>query len=226
MRDRSKLAALPMAMASGVVFVLAFALRLLVPLTSRGLVGNYSYDAGVYYSSGAALVHGRLPYRDFILLHPPGIALAVAPAAWIGRLTTDHIGFAVAALEFIALGAASAVLVVLVARGLGAGIRAATVGGLFYAAWFLSIRAEYVSRLEPLGNFLLLCGLLAFTRIEGKHSRRAALLCGAALGAAVSVKVWYGVPLLVVLGFLLVQRRRRDAVRTALGGTAAVVVIC
>ena len=36
-----------------VVFIVAFGLRLLVPLTSRGLVGNYSYDASVYYSAGA-----------------------------------------------------------------------------------------------------------------------------------------------------------------------------
>ncbi len=213
-------------LSSGVVFLIAFVLRLLVPLTSRGLVGNYSYDAGVYYSAGAALVHGRLPYRDFILLHPPGVALAAAPAAWIGRLTTDHIGFAVAALEFMALGAASAALVVVVARGLGAGRRASIAGGLFYAAWFLSVRAEYLSRLEPLGNFLLLCGLAAYTRIGGEHSRRAALLCGAALGAAVSVKVWYAVPLVVVLAFLLARHRRGDTVRAALGAVAAAVVIC
>jgi hypothetical protein len=226
LREESKLAGLPTAVASGVVFFVAFGLRLLVPLTSRGLVGNYSYDAGVYYSAGAALVHGRLPYRDFILLHPPGVALAVAPAAWIGRLTTDHIGFAAAALEFTAFGAAAAVLVVVVARGLGAGRGAATAGGLFYALWFLSVRAEYVSRLEPLGNFLLLCGLLAYVGIGGEHSRRWALLCGVGLGAAVSVKIWYAVPLAVVLCFLLARHRPRDAARAALGAAGAVVLIC
>ncbi len=111
-----------------VVFSVAFALRLLVPLTSRGLVGNYSYDASVYYSAGAALVHGRMPYRDFTLLHPPGVVLSVAPAAWTGRLTSDHTGFALAMLQFAALGGASAVLVVVVARGLGAGGRQPLVG--------------------------------------------------------------------------------------------------
>jgi hypothetical protein len=94
-----------------IVFFVAFGLRLLVPLTSRGLVGNYSYDASVHYSAGAAVVHGRVPYRDFILLHPPGVVLAVAPAAWIGLLTSDRTGYALATLEFAALGATSAVLV-------------------------------------------------------------------------------------------------------------------
>ncbi|HEV2088896.1 MAG TPA: hypothetical protein VGR21_11355 [Cryptosporangiaceae bacterium] len=208
------------------LFVVAFGLRLLVPLTARGLVGNYSYDASVYYSAGAALVHGRVPYRDFIMLHPPGVLLAVAPAAWVGRLTTDRTGFALAMLEFTALGAASAVLVVVVARGLGVGWPAATAGGLFYAMWFLSVRNEYLSRLEPLGNLLVLCGLAGYVGIGGRHSRRSAVLCGAALGAATSVKIWYAIPLAVVLCFLMAHRRPSDAGRVVLGAVAAVFVIC
>ena len=209
-----------------VVFCVAFGLRLLVPLTSRGLVGNYSYDASVYYSAGAALVHGRAPYRDFILLHPPGVALAVAPAAWIGRLTSDRTGFALATLGFTALGAASAVLVAVVARRLGVGWRAATAGGVFYAMWFLSVRNEYLSRLEPLGNLLVLCGLVGYAGIGGRHSRRSAVLCGAGLGAATSVKLWYAVPLAVVLCFLVARRRLGDAGLAVLGAVAAVVLIC
>ena len=209
-----------------VVFGVAFGLRLLVPLTSRGLVGNYSYDAGVYYSAAAALVSGRLPYQDFILLHPPGVALALAPAAWVGRLTSDHTGFALAALQFTALGAASAVLVVVVARRAGVGWGSATAGGLFYAMWFLSVRNEFVSRLEPLGNFLLLCGLVGYTGIGGRHSRRSALLGGVALGAAMAVKLWYAAPLAVVVGFLVARRRLPDAGRVVAGAAAAMVVVC
>lgn len=209
-----------------VLFVLAFGLRLLVPLTTRGLVGNYSYDASVYYSAGAALVHGRVPYRDFIMLHPPGVLMAVAPAAWIGRLTSDRTGFALAMLAFTALGAASAVLVVVVARRLGIGWRAATAGGLFYAMWFLSVRNEYLIRLEPLGNLLVLCGIVGYAGIGGRHSKRSAVLCGAGLGAATSVKIWYAVPLAVVLCFLIAHRRPGDAGRVVLGAGAAVVLIC
>jgi alpha-1,2-mannosyltransferase len=208
------------------VFAVAFGLRLLVPLTGRGLVGNYSYDASVYYSAGAALVHGRVPYRDFILLHPPGAMLAATPAAWIGRLTSDHTGFALAMLEFTVLGATSAVLVVVVARGLGVGWRGAVVGGLFYAMWLPSVRNEYLSRLEPLGNFLLLCGLVGFVGIGGPHSRRSAVICGVGLGAAISVKLWYGAPMAVVVCFLLARRRPRDAGRVVLGAAAVVLLVC
>ena len=209
-----------------VVFVVAVGLRLLVPLTSRGLVGNYSYDASVYYSAGAALVHGRVPYDDFILMHPPGAMLAAAPSAWIGRLTSDHMGFALASLEFTLFGGASAVLVVVVARGLGVGWRAAIAGGLFYAMWFPSVRNEYLIRLEPLGNFLLLCGLVGYVGIGGQRSRRSALLCGAGLGAAASVKIWYAAPLAVVLCFLVARRRPGDAGRAVLGAVGAVVLTC
>jgi alpha-1,2-mannosyltransferase len=209
-----------------VVLCVAFVLRLLVPLTNGGLVGNYSYDASVYYSAGAALVRGRVPYRDFILLHPPGVALATAPAAIIGRLTSDRTGFALAMLLFTALGAACAVLVVLVARRLGVGWRAAVAGGLFYAMWFPSVRNEYLSRLEPLGNFLLLCGLVAYAGIGDRHSKRSAVLCGVALGAAASVKIWYAVPLAVLLCFLVARRRLGDAGRAVLGAVAGVALIC
>ena len=48
---------------------------------------DYGYDAGVYYSAADALIHGRTPYRDFLLLHPPGLMLTLTPFAAIGRLS-------------------------------------------------------------------------------------------------------------------------------------------
>src|SRR6266508_2580236 len=185
------------------LFCVALVLRLLVPLTTGGLAGAFGYDASVYYASGAALVHARVPYRDFILLHPPGAVLATAPAAWVGSLTSDQAGFAVVTMLFAAAGAANAVLVAAIARRLGLSRGASMVGGLFYAVWFGAVHAEYQSRLEPLANFLLLCGLLGYAGIGRRHGRRAAILCGAGLGAAACVKVWYAVPLAVVVGWLL-----------------------
>jgi len=209
------------------LFGVALVLRLLVPLTTGGLAGAFGYDASVYYASGAALVHARVPYRDFILLHPPGAMLATAPAAWVGSLTNDQAGFAVVTMLFAAAGAANAVLVAAIARRLGLSRGASMVGGLFYAVWFGAVHAEYQSRLEPLANFLLLCGLLGYAGIGRRHGRRAAILCGAGLGAAACVKVWYAVPLAVVVGWLLVVHRRRWAAgRVALGAVAAITVIC
>jgi MFS family permease len=45
------------------------------------------YDDGVYVAAAANFVRGTLPYRDFTLVHPPGIVLALAPVAWLSPAT-------------------------------------------------------------------------------------------------------------------------------------------
>ena len=54
-------------------------------LHGAGLTSDLGYDPGVYFAAADGLVHGRVPYRDFVLLHPPGIMLAVAPFALATR---------------------------------------------------------------------------------------------------------------------------------------------
>jgi hypothetical protein len=208
------------------VFVLAAAARLAVVLTSGGFGGNYGYDTGVYYAAGDALVHGRVPYRDFVLLHPPGLMLTLAPFGWLGRVTTDHAGFVAACLAFTALGAVNAVLVVRVARRMGVEPWPALLGGGFYALWYGAIRAEYLPRLEPLGNFLLLAGLLALLAAADSRRSWPAVAGGAALGAAASVKIWWAAPMLLVLAWQLTgDRRWRRLALPAAGAAAALVLI-
>ena len=48
---------------------IAFAFRLIPVLRGGGLFGFGNYDDGVYYAAATGLVHGRLPYLDFLLLH-------------------------------------------------------------------------------------------------------------------------------------------------------------
>jgi alpha-1,2-mannosyltransferase len=207
------------------VFVIALAVRVSVVLRSGGFNGNYGYDAGVYYSAAAALIHGRVPYRDFVLLHPPGIMLALSPAAWVGRITTDHIGFASANLGFSTIGAVNAALVVLVARRLGLGVRSAAVGGLFYALWFGSAGAEFLARLEPLGNLFLLVGLAVVLTARGRQDWLLAV-GGAALGVASSVKIWFAVPLVIVAIWVAIERRStRPVVMYLVGGLVALLVV-
>ena len=209
-----------------VVFVLAVAARLVVVVTSGGFGGNYGYDAGVYYAAGDALVHGRVPYRDFVLLHPPGLMLVLAPFGWLGRVTSDHAGFVTASLAFSALGAVNAVLVVRVARTMGVASWPALLGGGFYALWYGAIRAEYLPRLEPLGNFLLLAGLLALLTAARSGRRWPAVAGGFALGAAASVKIWWVVPMLLVVAWRLgVDRRRPRTAALPVAGAAAALVL-
>lgn len=213
-----------------VVFAVAVAARLIPVIRAGGFNGNCGYDAAVYYAGSSALLHGRMPYRDFVLLHPPGILLADAPFAELGRLTTDHTGFAAAAVAAIALGGVNAVLVMRIARRLGLDRPAVIVGGLVYALWFGSITAEYLPRLEPVGNLLVLTGALALlaARAERRDPWHRWLLpaaAGSAFGAALSVKLWWAVPLGVVLAWIVVVEHRYRTALVTLGGAVVAALI-
>lgn len=209
-----------------IVFVVAFAARLAPVLASGGLGGNFSYDPGVYYAAADALTFGRLPYRDFVLLHPPGIMLALSPFAALGRITSDHTGFMAAQVGFMLLGAVNAVLVVRVARRFAVPSGAALTGGLFYAVWLGSVNAEDVARLGALGAFAFLCGLLAVSSARPAGARTRFLLAGLAFGAAASTKIWWAAPVLVVLGWhALGPERRGRALPLASGILLALLVI-
>lgn len=206
------------------VGTLAFLARLLPVLRGGGLDGVLAYDDGVYFAAAEALVFGRLPYRDFVLLHPPGIALALAPFAGLARATGDEdSALALARLVFMAVGALNAVLVLRIGwrrLGLGAGLA----GGVFYAIWGPALYAERTALLEPLVNLGLLSGL-ALLGGPPFRSRRRTVAAGVALGLATAVKIWAVVPAVVLLGWVLL-RSRPAAVRLVLGGVGGAAVVC
>jgi hypothetical protein len=212
------------------VFAVALATRTIVVARAAGFNAWHGYDESVYYAASAALLHGRVPYHDFVLLHPPVVMLALLPAALLGHWTSDQTGFLAANVGFSVIGAINAVLVVVVARRLGLDTRAATIGGLLYAVWFAPVVAEHSARLEPLGNLVLLLALLALVRAlaEDRAPRRRLLMftAGALFATAANVKIWFVVPLVVALGWVLVvHRHRRAAAQVAIGALAAGAVI-
>lgn len=202
---------------------LAFAVRLASVLRGGGLFGVSDYDGAVYFTGADSLIFGRVPYRDFVLLHPPGILIVLAPFAALGRLTSDPTGFAVARVFFMFLGAVNALLLTRLAGRLG--LVAAAVAGLFYASWYPSMYAERTTLLEPLGTTALLIALLILftTRpIPG----RGELLAGAVLGLAAAVKIWGVIPLLVVVLWQLHAKGWRASSRVAAGAVISTVVVC
>ncbi len=215
------------------VVLLAFAARLVPMLAGGGLGGIGGYDDGVYYTAAASLAHGRLPYQDFLLLHPPGILLVLAPFAWLGSHTSDAAGFAVARVAFMLIGALNAALVVVLLRRYGP--TAAAVGGIFYALFYPAVYAERSTLLEPLGTLALLVALLLLGRATKATQAGQATdatgdagigwrcyAAGAALGAGVAVKIWYVVAVLVLVAVV----RGAARWRVLAGAAAAAAAIC
>ena len=209
---------------------LAFLIRLVPVLRGGGLYGLINYDDGVYFGSAVALVHGRIPYRDFLLLHPPGILYILAPFAALGGIVGDATAFATARFGFMVLGAANTGLVVLVASRLGR--RTALFAGLLYAVWQVAANVERTTWLIAPQNSLLLLALLALAGPRGGNlgqppSIRRSAIAGALLGFSFAIQAWGAVPIAVVMGSLLFDRRRRptDRLRPAIafGATAAIV---
>ncbi|MDQ7992995.1 MAG: glycosyltransferase 87 family protein [Propionicimonas sp.] len=205
-----------------VIAVAALCGRLVPVLAGGGLSGRDTYDPYVYYGGAVALSAGRLPYRDFLLLHPPGILLVLQPFAVLGAVAGDAVGMAAARLAFMSMGAASAVLVYQLLRRHGQA--GALVGSGLYAVWFPAFYVERDVRLEAVSSLVLLLGLAAVARLERGRGRRLgwAAGAGALVGFTVVVKVWGVVPLTVLLGWLFVRYGVRAAA-AALAGAAGVI---
>ncbi len=203
MRDRSRDARAAIAIPA--IAALALVCRLYPVLHGGGLKGLDGYDDGVYYSAADAVLSGRVPYRDFVLLHPPGLIYLLTPFAAFGRVVGDPTGWATARVAMMLVGATSAVVVFLILRRFG--WVAAVIGGLLYAVWPPAINGETSTLLECVPNLLLLLALLVLGSRRLAVRPAAQLAAGAALGLGMSIKIWGLVPLLVVVGWQLMFGR-------------------
>src|SRR5579859_1668398 len=194
--------ALPRARGADAVIVaatlVALALRI-YQLTRPGfLTGVDEYDDGVYFGSAVRLIDGVLPYRDFVLVHPPGITLLLAPIALVTRSGATAAGFAAARVLTALAGAAAVPLAGLMVRHRGA-LAAVLVCGIL-AVYPGGINAAHTVLLEPwLVLFCLLGALAVFTGDEVSPSRRRLAWGGVAFGFACAVKLWAVLPAAVVL---------------------------
>ncbi len=202
---------------------LAFAVRLLSVSRGGGLLAWSDYDGVVYYTGADSLIAGRIPYADFVLLHPPGILLVLAPFAALGHLFTDPVGYATARVAFMALGALNAVLLTKLAWRVGP--VAAVVAGVFYAVWNPSMYAERTTLLEPLGSTAVLVALLLLM-LNPRVSSRSYWLAGLAVGLGATVKIWGVVPILMIILWQYWAVGRQAAAKVAGGAIAAVAVVC
>lgn len=203
----------------------AFLARLLPVLSSGGLYAIDQYDAAVYFGAATALLHGELPYRDFLLLHPPGSTLALAPFAALTGVIGESHAWAVARVAMMVLGSLTAVLIT---RLLWPVSRIGSVlGGLFYAVFLPAVTIEVTTRLEPLAAVSLV-GALVLLGVENPRSLppRPILLAGALVGFATTMKIWGVVALAVLAVYLLVAAGMRRAGLYLAGAAVTITTVC
>jgi hypothetical protein len=189
------------------------------------LLGVTEYDDGVNFGNALRLVSGVVPYRDFVVVQPPGGMLLMTPAALLAKLTGSAWGMGGARLVTAGADTACVALLGLLVRHRG--VIAVGVAAGVYAVYPDALVAAHTVMLEPwLNLFCLIGALLVFGGDTMTDDRRMAL-GGAAFGFAAAVKLWALVPLLLV-GLLLLAgpgrlrppgRWRR--LRVLAGGAAA-----
>lgn len=168
----------------------------------RGIIGN---DDGVYLSAVIALWHGEMPYRDYVYLHPPGLIAAMALPVRAFWSADDSTLLAVVRLITIAVGAVNVALVFALLRRWGR--PAAVVAALSYAVWPAIVGSERTMFLDAYTTLGLLISLLAMRR----SGRRFLIVSGAAIGFALTFKLWAGVYVVVLGPMVLARRGIRDA---------------
>ncbi|HEV8274694.1 MAG TPA: hypothetical protein VGQ26_03210 [Streptosporangiaceae bacterium] len=203
--------------ALGTVIIVAtlagLALRLYQLSRPGYLLGITEYDDGTDFGSAVRLVHGALPYRDFIMVQPPGITLLMAPVA-LATKTLGTVSGMAAARVLTALASAAAVpLGGLLTRHRG--LLAVTVTCGILAVYPDSLLAARTVLLEPWLVLGCLLGALAVFDGDRLAGGRRLLWGGLAFGFAGAVKVWAILPVLVIIA--LTARRPRDAARFAVG---------
>lgn len=218
---RTAIPSTPVAALLAAIGVLAVAVRAFLLVRTGGLLGIGEYDDGVYYTAADALVHGRLPYRDFLFLQPPGIALVLAPFAALGAAVGDPVGFGAARVAFLLIGGTNAVLIGVLLRRCGwVGM---IVGGAGYAVFLPAAYPERSTLLEPVGTLGVLLALLLVHRMRtSARPGRLALAAGLVAGFSPTAKIWYVVPLAVIAIGVPGARMR---IRYLLGAAAALVAV-
>ncbi len=215
----------PLVLVALVIAMVAVAARAYPVLAGGGLFGLGNYDDGVHYAAAVAFTSGQLPYRDFLLLHPPGIVLLLSPAAVVGSLFGDPTGMATARVGWWLLGGVNALLVARIALRFGR--PAALVGGFGYALFYPAVYSEHTALLEPPATTCLLVSLLLVRATDPRAvlTSPRLLLAGAVLGFGATLKIWGVVPVLVVVVWLLGGRRVRAATLYLAGAVGICLVV-
>jgi len=190
--------------------LLALLLRLYQLSRPGFLLSVNEYDDGPYFGSAVRLVYGALPYRDFLIVQPPGITLLMIPVALLSKVTGTAWGMAVGRILTSLAGAASVALGGLLVRHRG--VLATVIACGIMAVYPDSIQAVKTVLVEPWLVLFCLIGALAI--FDGDHftTRTRRLVCGGvALGFGGAVEPWAIFPVTIIALLTLRWPRRLAA---------------
>ena len=206
------------------VTLLALGLRCFQIFRTGHLLGVGDYDDGTDFGGALRLIHGIVPYRDFIIVQPPGIVLLMVPAAALSPLIGTAGSIAVAKVLTVAASTAAVVLGGLLVRHRGVFATLVTCGVI--AIYPGSVQAAHTVMLEPWLTVFCLAGAVAvFDRDRLTGSGRRLAWGGAALGFAGAVKVWAIIPAAVIVAACLLGAEPvRRATRFVAGVAAGFLI--
>jgi alpha-1,2-mannosyltransferase len=190
--------------------LLALLLRLYQLSRPGFLLSVNEYDDGPYFGSAVRLVYGALPYRDFLIVQPPGITLLMIPAALLSKVTGTAWGMAVGRILTSLAGAASVALAGLLVRHRGV-LATVIVCGIM-AVYPDSIQAVKTVLVEPW--LVLFCLIGALAMFDGDHfttRTRRLVWGGVALGFGGAVEPWAVFPVIIIALLTLRWPRRLAA---------------
>jgi hypothetical protein len=205
-----------------IITALGLALRLYQLSRPDYLIGVTEYDDGTDFGSAILLIHGDLPYRDFIMVQPPGITLLMAPVALVTKGIGTAWGMGVGRILTALAGAAAVAMGGLLVRHRGLLAVILTCGIL--AVYPAAVQAAHTVLLEPWLVLFCLAGMLAVFDRDGLASTRRLVWGGVAFGFAGAIKVWAILPVLVILVLILAARQPRRAAAYAAGVIAGFAV--
>ena len=205
-----------------ILTALAVALRLYQLSRPGYLIGVTEYDDGTDFGSAILLIHGDLPYRDFIMVQPPGITLLMAPVALVTKGLGTAWGMGVGRILTALAGAAAVTMGGLLVRHRG--LLAVIVTGGILAVYPPAVQAAHTVLLEPWVVLFCLAGLLAVFDGDRLASTRRLAWGGVAFGFAGAIKVWAILPVVVILVLILAGRQPRRAAVYAAGVVAGFAV--
>ena len=212
----------PVTVAIVIMTALGLALRLYQLSRPDYLIGVTEYDDGTDFGSAILLIHGDLPYRDFIMVQPPGITLLMAPVALATKGIGTAWGMGVGRILTALAGTAAVAMGGLLVRHRGLLAVILTCGIL--AVYPAAVQAAHTVLLEPWLVLFCLAGTLAVFDGDRLASTRRLVWGGVLFGFAGAIKVWAILPVLVIVVLILAARQPRRAAAYTAGVVAGFAV--